>query len=185
MPRGRGRFPQGSSCPVVLKNRLEASPFCLLDCHRLWWSFPGTFDWGSVCNFLTTLEWVQPALQPPISIGSRATELTGFGLFLFRSPLLKEYAYLSLFLRLLRCFTSPGSLARAYGFSAPYRALRRGGFPHSDILGSKAICASPGLIAAYHVLHRLLAPRHPPYALSSLMRSATERLKTLIGYSRV
>jgi hypothetical protein len=26
----------------------------------------------------------------------------------------------------------------------------------------------PGLIAAFHALHRLLAPRHPPYALSSL-----------------
>ena len=28
--------------------------------------------------------------------------------------------------------------------------------------------SSPGLIAANHVLHRLLAPRHPPFALSSL-----------------
>ena len=30
------------------------------------------------------------------------------------------------------------------------------------------VCSSPGLIAAYHVLHRLLAPRHPPYTLSNL-----------------
>src|SRR5205823_10871612 len=29
-------------------------------------------------------------------------------------------------------------------------------------------CGSPGLIAACHVLHRLLLPRHPPCALSSL-----------------
>jgi hypothetical protein len=42
------------------------------------------------------------------------------------------------------------------------------GFPHSGICGSRAICASPQLIAAYHALHRLLTPRHPPYALSSL-----------------
>src|SRR5688572_17679437 len=42
------------------------------------------------------------------------------------------------------------------------------GFPHSEILGSKPVCGSPKLIAAYHVLHRLLAPRHSPYALSSL-----------------
>ncbi len=27
---------------------------------------------------------------------------------------------------------------------------------------------SPGLIADFHALHRLLTPRHPPYALSSL-----------------
>ena len=27
---------------------------------------------------------------------------------------------------------------------------------------------SPGLFAVFHALHRLLAPRHPPHALSSL-----------------
>ena len=42
------------------------------------------------------------------------------------------------------------------------------GFPHSDISGSMDICSSPQLIAAYHVFHRLLVPRHPPYALSSM-----------------
>ena len=42
------------------------------------------------------------------------------------------------------------------------------GFPHSDIHGSKDICSSPWLFAAYHVLHRLSVPRHPPCALYSL-----------------
>src|SRR2546422_2185931 len=42
------------------------------------------------------------------------------------------------------------------------------GFPHSDIPGSKPVCGSPRLFAAYHVLRRLLVPRHPPCALSSL-----------------
>ena len=42
------------------------------------------------------------------------------------------------------------------------------GFPHSDIHGSKVICTSPWLFAAYHVFHRLLVPRHPPCALSCL-----------------
>ena len=37
---------------------------------------------------------------------------------------------------------------------------------HSEILGSKIICIYPRLIAAYHVLHRLREPRHPPYALN-------------------
>lgn len=46
-----------------------------------------------------------------------------------------------------------------------------GGFPHSEIFGSKLIRSSPKLIAAYHVLHRLLAPRHPPNALKTLDRS--------------
>ena len=41
-------------------------------------------------------------------------------------------------------------------------------FPHSEIFGSLAMCAYPKLIAAYHVLHRLLMPRHSPCALCSL-----------------
>ena len=45
------------------------------------------------------------------------------------------------------------------------------GLPHSEIPGSKVICTSPRLIAAYHVLHRLLVPRHPPYALRSLTKN--------------
>ena len=42
------------------------------------------------------------------------------------------------------------------------------GFPHSEISGSKAVCASPKLIAACRVLHRFPEPRHPPCALSCL-----------------
>ena len=42
------------------------------------------------------------------------------------------------------------------------------GFPHSDISGSMAICASPKLFAACHVLRRLPVPRHSPCALSCL-----------------
>ena len=45
------------------------------------------------------------------------------------------------------------------------------GFPHSDISGSLDMCSSPKLFAAYHVFHRLLVPRHPPCALSSLTSS--------------
>ena len=42
------------------------------------------------------------------------------------------------------------------------------GFPHSEICGSRDICSYPQLIAAYHVFHRLLVPRHPPCALLCL-----------------
>ena len=40
---------------------------------------------------------------------------------------------------------------------------------HSEIFGLMVICTYPKLIAAYHVLHRLQEPRHPPYALSYLL----------------
>ena len=42
------------------------------------------------------------------------------------------------------------------------------GFPHSEISGSMRMCRSPKLIAACHVLRRLLMPRHSPCALFSL-----------------
>ena len=58
----------------------------------------------------------------------------------------------------------------AYEFSERYSGMSQSGFPHSEIPGSKPACGSPRLIAACHVLHRLLAPRHSPYALSSLTK---------------
>ena len=63
-------------------------------------------------------------------------------------------------------FQFPGFASCTYEFSAGYS--RSCGFPHSEIHGSKRIRSSPRLIAAYHVLHRLLAPRHPPNALKTL-----------------
>ena len=44
-----------------------------------------------------------------------------------------------------------------------------GEFPHSDICGSMLIYSSPQLFAVSHVLHRRQVPRHPPYALCSLI----------------
>ena len=48
-----------------------------------------------------------------------------------------------------------------------------GGFPHSEIRGSKGAGPSPQLIAACHVLHRLSVPRHPPDALKTLDRETS------------
>ena len=42
------------------------------------------------------------------------------------------------------------------------------GLPHSGIHGSKPAYDSPWHFAVNRALHRLLAPRHPPYALNSL-----------------
>ena len=67
-----------------------------------------------------------------------------------------------LFLEVLRCFSSLGSPHDAVMMSA----LQADGLSHSEIHGSTVICTYPRLIAAYHVLHRLREPRHPPYALS-------------------
>ena len=90
-----------------------------------------------------------------------------FGLFPFRSPLLGEYLRF-LFLRVLRCFTSPGIATGAYEFSTSSCSITRTGLPHSETFGSKPVCGSPKHIVAYHVLHRLLTPSHPPQTLRSL-----------------
>jgi hypothetical protein len=59
------------------------------------------------------------------------------------------------------------------------------GLPHSDISGSTPVCDSPELFAANHVLHRLLTPRHPSCALSSLTTNllwtaGSEELRSLL-----
>ena len=65
-----------------------------------------------------------------------------------------------LFLRVLRCFSSP-----RWPLHKQMSCLQHDGLSHSEIGGSKVICTYPPLIAAYHVLHRLSEPRHPPSAL--------------------
>ena len=90
-----------------------------------------------------------------------------FGLFRFRSPLLTEShvvfsssGYLDVSVHRVPLHTLWIGVWMTEGSSA--------GFPHSDISGSMDICSSPKLFAAYHVFHRLLVPRHPPCALSSI-----------------
>ena len=75
-----------------------------------------------------------------------------------------------LFLCLLRCFSS----ARSRIYATILQIVR---FPHSEIRGSIHICWSPRLIAAYHVLHRLWEPRHPPCTLSYFLL----RYRLLLG----
>ena len=91
-----------------------------------------------------------------------------FGLFPFRSPLLWKSIFLSLPVG-TKMFQFP-TFPFIYYFTHIWiiRLLLLIEFPHSDIHGLSAICAYPWLFAAYHVLLRLLMPRHSPYALSSL-----------------
>ena len=105
-----------------------------------------------------------------------------FGLFRFRSPLLPESHVV---------FSSSGYLDVSV-HRVPFHTLWIGvwmtgvcpaGFPHSDISGSLDICSSPKLFAAYHVFHRLLVPRHPPCALTTLTVAGTiESLDSLFPH---
>ena len=75
-----------------------------------------------------------------------------------------------------KMFQFPAFACRISGMTG----LQPAGLSHSDILGSKVICTSPGLFAAYHVLLRLQEPRHPPYALSYLFAAPRCRGRCLL-----
>ncbi len=68
-----------------------------------------------------------------------------------------------LFLRLLRCFNSPGCLFPNYEFYRKFKWL-----PYSGISGSKLVASSPERFAGICALLRLWVPRSPPFALSHL-----------------
>src|SRR5690625_5880977 len=72
-----------------------------------------------------------------------------------------------LFLRVLRCFSSPGLPPHALCIHAWVTPLGAG-FPHSDIFGSKLTYSSPKHFGVCSVLHLLLVPRHHPCALLSI-----------------
>ena len=122
-----------------------------------------------------------PPFKSQISI-LRFQRKAEFGLFRFRSPLLTESRLLSL---------PPGTeMVHFPGFARTHLCIQRAvfrfqrkGFPHSEIPGSKAVSACPGLIAGNHVLHRRLAPRHPPYALSSLTIKSAQHTKNSPQFS--
>ena len=106
------------------------------------------YQYGAVTRFGPTFQMV-----PVVS---------EHGLVRVRSPLLAESRLIS--------FPPATEMFHFAGF-APLRVPSTGGFPHSDICGSKSVRDSPQLFAAYHVLHRLSMPRHPPNALKALDHS--------------
>ena len=134
------------SCPVCSNFRVRGS-------HPLRQAFPDLSTSSHISFDMSST---------PKSVDS------GLGSFPFARRYSENRSFF-LFLRVLRCFTSPGFLTHTYVFSMVYLLFTVGGFPHSDIHGSMLTCSSPWLFAAYRVLLRLLIPRHPPYALNNLI----------------
>ena len=87
------------------------SPFHVRGYHPLWPDFPD-------CS-------------------TRTYAIMSTGLFRFRSPLLTESRLIS-FPPVTEMFQFTGFASHAYVFSMGY--LLRGGFPHSEIAGSKLVC---------------------------------------------
>ena len=126
---------------------LPASPlFRLRDCHSLWSIFPNR-------STRNDLSFASPY--------PKYISTSGLGCFPFARHYLGNRFYF-LFLRVLRCFTSPGALLAPYLIQEsvtghyPGRVplhtlcihvcilcLPHSEFPHSEIYGSKIICISP------------------------------------------
>ena len=146
MADGPAGFPQGSSCPAVL--RIPARDM-ILACKGL---SPAVAQLSSTVpvHIIPALQVLQP--RPRLNA-------TGLG----SSPFARHYSgnrSFFLFLGVLRCFSSPRLPQLSLVCS-----LQLHGLPHSDISGSRPVCGSPELFAAYRVLHRHRKPRHPPFAL--------------------
>ena len=128
--------------------------FRIRDFHPLWSTFPDS----STNLFLGFIGNPNPTCITTRGLGS-----SWFARHYFRNR------FYFLFLWVLRCFSSPRSLPIHYFTHVwIYSLFLLYEFPHSDIRGSMDISSSPQLFAAYHVLLRLLVPRHSPYALCSL-----------------
>ena len=93
MGGGPPDFPQGFSCLVVLRIPLAALRFRLRGFHPLWPAFPKPFSY--------------PLAHMSQSITPECTH-SGLGSFLFARRYSGNRCFF-LFLRVLRCFSSPGS----------------------------------------------------------------------------
>ena len=149
MPDGPGGFAQDYSCPALLRMPLGPLNVRVQDCHLLRRAFP-----GASAPHQGTTAW---SYYPDGALLHRR-----FGLFPGRSPLLGESLLFSS-PRGTKMFQFPRFASLP---SVRIAALQTAGLSHSEIPGSRVICTYPGLIAAYHVLHRLREPRHPPCALT-------------------
>ena len=113
---GPRRFRQDSSCPVVLGRRSYCDMASIYGAITL---YGGAFQ--------TPLSHLSRALRGsatprersryPNSATIHFLTQSWFGLFPVRSPLLRESSFF-LFLRVLRCFSSPGWLPRRYVFTS-------------------------------------------------------------------
>ena len=156
LPDGPGGFTQDSSCPALLRIPLCFVSLRVRASHPLRTYFPEGSTHEISCN--------GAVLQP-----RTCRNMSGLG----SSPFARHYwgnHCLFSFPAGTKMFQFPALASRVCGMSSlqddglSHSEIR--GLSHSEIRGSKVICTYPRLVAAYHVLHRLREPRHPPCALS-------------------
>jgi hypothetical protein len=161
-------FPRGFTGPVVLGDSAgRLAPFAYGALTLFGWPFQAASTRRELSYSLGAPQHSLARPTTPMQQRLRAWHYTGLGSSPFARRYLGNRGFF-LFLRLLRCFTSPGSLPWAMYSPMDDRALPLPGFPIRTSWDQSLLDSSPRLIAVCHVLHRLLVPRHPPWALPSL-----------------
>ena len=128
--------------------------FRLLDFHYLWSAFPNSSakSHESIMQSITPDELLLLVQALPLSLAT--TQGIEFSFFSCR--------YLDVS---VPCVPFTYTTLLMYGYLVFYHQMS---FLIRRSVNIVDICSSSQLFAAYHVLHRLLVPRHSPYALSSL-----------------
>ena len=133
---GPRRFGQDSTCPALLRCHLRLFAVTRTGLSPSTVALSKTF-WFPEESLLMVLQPRRVRKRDGLGSAPFARHYSGYRLFF-------------LFLRVLRCFSSPGS-----PHLTVVLALQASGLPHSEMLGSIPVCRSPSLFAAYHVFPRL------------------------------
>ena len=140
---------------------LNLTRFRLQDCYLLRCVLPDVFVYRAGLSSRTAAR-LKSGPATPHKHRRQAFTLMRFGLFPVRSPLLGESRLFSSPPG-TKMFQFPGSRLRSLiDLGRGCLSITSNKLPHSEIPGSKPAYGSPRLIAAGHVLLRLLTPRHPP-----------------------
>ena len=168
MRSGLRRFTPGFTGRALLGKSLREGRTCRLrDYHPLWPNFPGRSARCFLCDSPgPTCRTDSNSHDPGACNAQVLVHTPGLGWSVFARRYLRSRNFLS-FLVVLRCITSHRCLFTPM-YSAQSIPRLREGFPIQRSPDQGLVGGSPGLIAASHVFHRLLAPRHPPCTLSSL-----------------
>src|SRR5689334_584979 len=168
LPGGPGRFTQDFSSPVLLGIPSNS---------RQGFAYPALTVYGSPSQsfqlphrFLTVRpigRSTKRVPRPRTCNACRLSHTPGLASSAFAHHYSRNHCCF-LFLRVLRCFTSPRSPPTPmYSVPGDTTSLVPG-FPIRTSPDPRSVDSSPRHIAASHVLHRLPVPRHPPCALKHL-----------------
>jgi hypothetical protein len=154
----------------------ESQKFRLRGCHPLCRCFPTSSATQAISYSLPDQQLRLNGPTTPNTQRLPAMTRARFGLFPFRSPLLRESRLLS--------FPVGTEMFHFPTFPPPALCVQAGamghyaqsGFPIRKSPDRSLVADSPGLIAGSYVLLRLLVPRHSPCALINLATTDDARV---------